>query len=94
MIKPSLRVQNLDAYSITSQDIWQEDFNSEIIKADWNEAPRNLSIFKEKIIEIVQHNGILAWYPDYNCEDLLRVLKTIQDAILIKYPFILVPIVL
>jgi histidinol-phosphate aminotransferase len=75
IVKPSKRVQQLNAYAITPQDVWSGEYDPKILKADWNEAPRNLKLYFPAMKEIIKHGGLLAWYPDYTCLDLVLGLK-------------------
>lgn len=75
IVKPSKRVQQLSAYAITPQDVWSGGYDPYILKADWNEAPRNLQLYLPAMKEIIEHNGLLAWYPDYTCLDLVHGVK-------------------
>jgi len=75
MLKPTKKIQQLNAYAITPQDVWIGEYDPNIVKADWNEAPRNLKLFIPAMQEIIAHNGLLAWYPDYTCLDLVNGVK-------------------
>tara|TARA_B100000780_G_scaffold278361_1_gene251623 strand:- start:5854 stop:6933 length:1080 start_codon:yes stop_codon:yes gene_type:complete len=65
MIKPSKYVEKLNAYNITSQDVWADEAPKDILKLDWNEAPYDFPFYKDELQKISKERGILSWYPDY-----------------------------
>jgi len=75
-IKPNKYVSDLAPYKIASQEVWTKGSDrNDLLKVDWNEAPRDHWFYKEEIKRICDEWGVLSWYPDYSAVALINELS-------------------